>query len=125
MLGYLFMTAGILYGISVSLGIGWWGFVFSPLAVWVLWLELRRFLSNEKVVTIYRLNKGTNQAKIEFQGLRQSKVLELPLHEIQSAEIMFLDSQYLGFGYTHNTFSTLPSNKFRRSACFGSGNWYG
>lgn len=104
MLCCLFMTAGFLSVISVSLGIGWWGFVFSPLAAWVLWLVLRRFLSNEKVVTIYRLNKGTNQAQIEFQGLRQSKVFELPLHEIRAAEVKFLDSRYIGHGYTHIRF---------------------
>lgn len=104
MLGCLFMTGGILSVISVNLGIGWWGFLFSPLAVWVLWLALRRFLSNEKIVTIYRLNKGTNQATIEFQGLRQSKVVGLPLHEIRSAEVKFLDSQDVGYGYTHIRF---------------------
>ncbi|MBD2005111.1 MULTISPECIES: hypothetical protein [Cyanophyceae] len=101
MLCFLFMIGGFLFAISISLGIGWWGFLFSPLAVWLLWLALRRFLSNEKIVTIYRLNKATNQATIEFQGLRQSKVVELPLHEIRSAEVTFLDSHYIGYGYTH------------------------
>lgn len=104
MLGFLLMIVGVLYGISASFGIGWWGFLFSPLAVWVFWLALRRFLSNDKIVTLYGLNKGTNKATIEFQGLRKSKVFELPLHEIRSVEVKFLDSHYVGHGYTHTRF---------------------
>lgn len=96
------LVAGVgLWVISTSFGMGWWALLFLPLAVWFLWLALCRFLSNGKIVTIYRLSKRSNQAAIEFQGLRQSEVFEVPLHEIRSVEVKFLDSQYMGHGYMH------------------------
>lgn len=104
MLGCLLMAGGLLWAISASFGIGWWGLLFLPLAGWLLWLALCRFLSNDKIVTIYRLNKGSNQATIEFQGLRQSRNFRFPLHEIRSVEVKFLDSHYIEHGYTHIRF---------------------
>lgn len=98
----LSMAGGLLWLISTCFGIGWWGLLFSPLAIWFLWLALRRSLSNEEIVTVYTLNKGSNQAAIEFK--RESRVIALPLHEIRSAEVKLLDVQYMGHGYTHVRF---------------------
>jgi hypothetical protein len=104
MLSCLFLVGGTLYGISVTFGIGWWVLLLSPLAVGILWLALRRFLSNDKIVTIYKLDKGNNKVTIEFQGLNESKFIELALPEIRASVVRFLDSGYVGYGYTHIRF---------------------
>ncbi|MGF1569588.1 MAG: hypothetical protein ACFCVD_16225 [Nodosilinea sp.] len=104
MLGCLVIAGGLLQGITTSFGLGWRVLLFLPLLGWLFWLTLRRFLSNKKIVTVYKLNKKLNQATIEFKGLRQSEIFELPLHEIKSIEVKFLDSHYIGYGYTHVRF---------------------
>jgi hypothetical protein len=103
MLWCLSIAVYALFAISIGLGIGWWGFLLSPLAAWVLWLALSRFLSNERIVTIYRLNKATNQFTVEYQGLSASKTYALPLQEIRFTEVKLLGAQYVGHGYTHIT----------------------
>ncbi|MBE9141528.1 hypothetical protein IQ254_30800 [Nodosilinea sp. LEGE 07088] len=104
MFGCLLIVGGLLWEFSTSVGIGWWICLFLPTTVWLLWLALRRFLSNKRIVTVYTLNKGSNQATIEFKGLGQSEFFELPLHEIRTVEVRFLDSHYIGYGYTHVRF---------------------
>lgn len=104
MLCFLSLVAYILFLISVELGSGWWAAIFLPLAVWGSWLALNRFLSNERMVTIYRLDKANNQFTLELRGLNTSKLYTLPLHEIRSAEVKFLSSQSVGYGYTHIVF---------------------
>lgn len=100
----LCMVGAILYAISDNFGIGWRVLLFSPLAVWMLLLILRRFLSNDKIVTIYRLDRGNNKVIIEFQSLNESKFIELALPEVRAAVVRFLDSGYVGYGYTHIRF---------------------
>jgi hypothetical protein len=104
MLWVLSLVAYILFLISVELGIGWWAAIFLPLCAWVSWLALNRFLSNERMVTIYRLDKANNQFTLELQGLNTSKLYTLPLHEIRAAEVKLLSSQSVGYGYTHIVF---------------------
>jgi hypothetical protein len=104
MLCFLLFVVSCLFLISVRLGSGWWGLLLSPLAAWFLWLALNRFLSNDRIITIYRLNKATNQFTLELQGLSESKTYELPLHEIRSAEVKLFSSQDVGYGYTHIIF---------------------
>jgi hypothetical protein len=94
MLGLLFMIGCVLYGISNSVGLGW-GLLLSPLAAWFIWFGLRRFLTNDRIITIYTFNKRLNKATIEFQGLRQSRAVEVPLHEIRAVEAKFLGAQYI------------------------------
>lgn len=100
MLPLLAMIVFVLYSISISLGIGWWGLLFSPLAVWLFWLGLHRFLTNDKIVTVYNFDKGCNKATIEFQGLRKSKTIDFPLDKIRSVEVKFIKAQYIGHGFT-------------------------
>jgi hypothetical protein len=100
MLALLAMLVLALYSISISFGIGWWGLLFSPLAVWLFWLGLQRFLTNEKIVTVYNFDKGRNKATIEFQGLRKSRTIDFPLDKIRSVDVKFLGTQYIGHGVT-------------------------
>jgi hypothetical protein len=100
MLALLAMILVFLYSISISLGLGGWGLLFLPLAVWLFWLGLYRFLTNDQIVTVYNFDKGRNQATIEFQGLRKSRTIDFPLDKIRSVEVKFLGAQYIGHGVT-------------------------
>lgn len=110
LLGFLSMIGWILFGtgfvmhrISIGIGIGWWGLLLSLLAALFFCLELRSFLTNERIITVYTFDKRLNKATIEFQGLRQSRVVEVPLHEIRSVEVKFLGAQYI-YGVTFINF---------------------
>jgi hypothetical protein len=98
MLALLVMILLVLY--SISLSIGEWGLLFSPLAVWLFWIGLYRFLTNDKIVTVYNFDKGRNKGTIEFQGLRKSRTVDFPLDKIRSVEVKFLGAQYIGHGVT-------------------------
>lgn len=57
-------------------------------------------MTNDRIITIYTFNKESNKAIIEFQGLRQSRLVEVPLHEIRAVEVKFLGAHYIGYGFT-------------------------